>query len=526
MGLPDSRSPRSLVLLPAIALIALVGAAPLAANSTQVLISHGLISQAVGQGGDLFFRETFGGNGRTCGSCHSVEDNQTVGPEFIATLPPTDPLFIAELDPALGQLEVPRLLREFGLILENVDGREDPTRKFVLRATSASLSLATTIDRPPGSPLPPDPLGNSGDGAFAGTLNSFPTGAVMQHFTRTLNRVEGVDFRLPTQAELDLMEAFMLQLGRTQDINLQAVTLTNAGAEAGRRIFLNDGSNLTIAAGKCAICHSNAGANHVDGGNRNFDIGIEQVPHPARALIPFPFDGGFGTDPNPDGTFGDGTFNTPPLVEAADSGPWFHNHVINDFEEAVAYFSGSYFAASPAADPVTGVGPISLLPQESDQVAAFLRVLNASFNLAISNQRTSAAISLENSSSSCGGGGGITSSVTGDPGSVVVNASGGGNCIDSIGGGTNGSRATVDTLLALANVEAADALRDLSERGLNSTAVSLIQQGIDKNQQAIAENASNVRKSLMQSALADFQNARADLGTGMGFVMGQANLMF
>ena len=117
--------------------------------------------------------------------------------------------------------------------------------------------------------------------------------------------------------------------------------------------------------------------------------------------------------------------------------------------------------------------------------------------------------------------------MTGDP---VVRADGtlspSVQCIDGIGGGTNGSRATVDTLLSLANVEAADALVDLNERGLNPTAVSLIQKAIDKNQQAILENSSNVRKSLMQSALADFQSAKADLGSGMDFTMGQANLMF
>jgi len=525
----DPSSFRCLILFLAIALALLTGASPAAANSTQVLISHGLISQAVGDGGDLFLRETFGGNGRTCGSCHSVEDNQTIGPEFIATLPPTDPLFVHEFNPDLTQLEVAQLLRQFGLILENVDGREDPTNKFVMRGTPASLSLATSIDQPAGSPLPEDPMGNSGDGAFLGTINSFPLGATMQHFPKTLNRVEGVDFRLPTQDELNKMEAFMLALGRTQDLDLGAVSLADSGAEAGRLIFMNDGSTTTIAAGKCAICHSNAGASHRDGGNRNFDIGIEEVPHPARELVPFPFDGGFGKDPNPDGTFGDGTFNTPPLVEAADTGPWFHNNVIDNLEEAVAFFSSSYFANSPAADPVTGVGPISLLPQESDQVAAFLRVLNAAFNLAITDQRTSAAITLENSSSKCGGGGGIALSSTGKLTNLTESASsggGGGQCTDSNNGGTNGSRATVDTLLALANAEAADALVELNDRGLHGTAVALIQQGIDKNQQAITENSSSVRKSLMQSALFDFRNAKAELGTGLSFVLGEANLMF
>jgi len=523
---PDPRSFRCLHLLLVVGVLALAGASPLAANSTQVLISHGLITQQVGDGGDLFFRGTFGGNGRSCGSCHSVEDNQTISPDFIATLPDTDPLFVSEFDPNLTQLEISTLLRQFGLILENVDGREDPTHKFVMRGTPASISLATTIDQPPGSPLPEDPLGNSGDGAFAGTINSFPTGATMQHFTKTLNRIEGVDFVLPTQTELNLMEAFMLELGRTQDIDLQSVSLSNSDAEAGRQIFLNDGSNTTVAAGKCAICHSNAGARHRDGGNRNFNIGIEQVPHPARNLIPFPFDGGFGKEDNGDGTFGDGTFNTPPLIEAADSGPWFHNNVIDNLEEAVAYFSSNYFADSPAADPVTGVGPISLLPQESDQVAAFLRVVNASFNLAITTQRTSAAISLENSSSKCGGGGGILASVTGDPGELVDYASGGYHCTESSGGGTNGSRATVDTLMALANVEAADALEDLSAKGLNPTAINYIQQGIANLQQALSTNSSSTRLSLMQSAKFQFANAKANLGTGMNFTMGQANLMF
>ena len=393
---------------------------------------------------------------------------------------------------------------------------EAPTEKFVLRGTAHSFSLATSIDQPPGSPLPPDPLGWGGDGAFAGTLNSFPTGATTQHFTKTLARNIPEDFRLPTQEELDLMEIFMLELGRTEDLDLGAVSLADSGAETGRQIFLNDGSDLTIAAGKCGICHADAGANHVDGGNRNFDIGIEEVPHPARDIIHFPFDGGFGEEPNSEGTFGDGTFNTPPLVEAADSGPWFHNHVIDDLEEAVAFFSSTYFEDSPASDPFTGVGPISLLPQESDQVAAFLRVLNAGFNLAISDQRNSAAISLENSSSKCGGGGLETKPEDG----------GGFDCIDGIGGEVPGKRATVDTLLALANVAAADALEVLDARGLHPSAVALIQRGIDSNQKAIDSNSSNKRKSLMISARDDFRSAKAELGTGLDFVLGEANLMF
>ena len=53
------------------------------------------------QGADLFFNETFNENGRTCGTCHPAENNFTIDPRFIATLPDNDPLFVAEFVPPL-----------------------------------------------------------------------------------------------------------------------------------------------------------------------------------------------------------------------------------------------------------------------------------------------------------------------------------------------------------------------------------------------------------------------------------------
>src|SRR6185436_10525269 len=41
----------------------------------------------VGRGAQLFFKETFAGNGRTCGTCHRAERNLTIDAAFIATLP-------------------------------------------------------------------------------------------------------------------------------------------------------------------------------------------------------------------------------------------------------------------------------------------------------------------------------------------------------------------------------------------------------------------------------------------------------
>ncbi|MGH7645225.1 MAG: hypothetical protein ACREMR_06525, partial [Gemmatimonadales bacterium] len=105
----------------------------------------------IAKGRDLFFNETFTGNGRTCGSCHRELENFAISPAFIATLPKDDPLFVAEFVPALKQnFENPRLMREFGLILENLDGFDDLANKFTMRGVPHVLALRTSVASPQG----------------------------------------------------------------------------------------------------------------------------------------------------------------------------------------------------------------------------------------------------------------------------------------------------------------------------------------------------------------------------------------
>jgi len=351
---------------------------PAYADMAQDVATH--LGSLVAQGEDLFFNETVAGNGRTCGSCHPSENNFTIDPRFIATLPPDDALFVAEFNPNLAaNFENPRLMREFGLILENVDGFDDLPNKFVMRGVPHTLALPTSLTPPAGQTNPAEMTGWSGDGApGVGTLRAFATGAVTQHFTKTLNRVPGVDFRLPTAAELDAMEAFQRSLGRQADLDLSTLHLKSATAQRGLEIFTD--ANL----GKCNNCHANAGAtaSFAPGQNRNFDTGVEEAPHPAALTgEPMPPDGGFRQSPNPDGGFGDGTFNTPPLVEAADTGPFFHNNLVRTIEEAVEFYNSDAFNNSPSAVGPFGVGSIQLAPDEVAAVAAFLRVINALENI-------------------------------------------------------------------------------------------------------------------------------------------------
>ena len=328
----------------------------------------------VAKGRDIFFNETFDGNGRTCGSCHSAENNMTIDPAFIATLPDDDPLFVAEFNPDLQEnFENPRLMREFGLILENQDGFDDLANNFNMRGVPHTLGLPTSIDSRDGFHT-----GWSGDGAPGdGSLRSFATGAVIQHFTKTLNRIPGADFRLPTDEELDAMEAFQLSLGRQEEIVLP-LPLKGILASRGQEIF-NDATS-----GKCFGCHVNAGANAnpaifgEGAGNLNFNTGIEELPEqPADGIgEKNPPDDGFGTPGNDE-------FNTPSLIEAADTGPFFHNNSIATLEGAVAFYNSDAFNNSPAGQLLAGAtgSDIDLEVTQIEAVAAFLRVLNALENV-------------------------------------------------------------------------------------------------------------------------------------------------
>ena len=151
------------------------------------------VARVTAQGRQLFLNETFDGNGRTCGTCHVETNNFTVDPALIATLPPSDPLFVAETNPALAALENPDLMRRFGLILVNADGF-DPSRGALFRGTQnvQALSNSTTPQDPSfgidfstngRNPNPPERLGWGNDGP---PLRDFALVAIAQHAPTTL----------------------------------------------------------------------------------------------------------------------------------------------------------------------------------------------------------------------------------------------------------------------------------------------------------------------------------------------------
>jgi cytochrome c peroxidase len=459
-------------------------------------VQLGLVPLDVCVGADLFFREPFGGNGRTCATCHPAANNFTIDPAFIAGLPSSDKLFVAEQVPALAGLERPTLMRQSGLILENVDGAETPTSKFVMRSVPHcfSLGVSVTAQAVPtdGTTRPPNErTGWSGDGApNAGELRDFQTGAIVQHYTKSLDRVPGTDFTLATSDELDRIVAFLRTIGRTNELTLSGVSLTDANAEAGRLAFLDP-------AKRCNGCHNNAGANVAAGFNRNFDTGVERARLATLDGQGIPRDGGFGGgapgapfnfDANQDGindAFGNGTFNTPPLIEAADTGPFFHTNAFDSIEDAIGFYTSTAFAQSPAG----GGNAIPLSAADVANLGKFLRTLNVSFNAQLAIRRANAVVAI----------------------------------IDAVGDQSLQVQRDLLTLAAAEVDDAVDLLKPFPQFYQTQRVLLLVASNFLTN--AATQNHAAQRRSFATSALDNINMANAGLGSGLTLSVGAGTLM-
>lgn len=379
---------------------------PKAAYASTVSDLTPVMGSLVAQGRELFHNETFGGNGRTCGTCHRADNNFTLDPNYIMNLPKSDPLFVAETNPALAELENPVLMRKHGLILTNVDGPDID----IYRSVPHTLALATTVKSESiaagGEFLEDEDFANAtgwgGDGApGSGSLREFTLGAIAQHMPLSMNRIPGTDFRVPTEEELDAVEAYMLSLGRSKDYPLYQINFNDPLVQAGKDLFdtkvnpVDDDGPILGTTANCNGCHQNAGGrSSTTKANPTRDTGMEKMlVHPARLIkTDMAYDAGFGQTPNLCGPkrdqpcYGDGRFSTPPLIEAADTAPYFHNNAVNTLEEAIAAYNSDAFNTSPGSMSKTTDRRIKLDSSQVVAIASFLRTINALENIRLSDQ--------------------------------------------------------------------------------------------------------------------------------------------
>src|SRR6478609_5073609 len=238
-----------------------------------------------------------------------------------------------------------------GLILENIDGFSGAPNVF--RKSPHLLNLSQRFG----------PFGLSGS-VF--DLQSFATGAVTQHFPRTLNRNSGgsnPDFRLPTADELVAMEAFMRSLDFPAGTDPNKFNLNNFVVTAAQQ----RGSNAFFGAAKCSFCHASSILNS----SATFNTGVVNQTINSAAVDNLPCE--------PASPCGSRAFSVRQLFNIANLGPFFHDGSAATLKDVLAFYNSSNFANSPGSTGFSGpINTPAISPTATDDIIAFLEGISFS----------------------------------------------------------------------------------------------------------------------------------------------------
>jgi len=341
----------------------------------------------------LFTTETFGGNGRTCQTCHS-SNTGTVSPQEAQSRfrrNPNDPLFLFDgSDDGQGH-GVNRMLTDATFLIDialpaNVTMGDDPrARSVVLRR-----GTPTTLNTPA---LDPVLMLDGRDQDLA----TQALHAVQAHYQAT---------RTPTQADLrgiaqfEVTEPFFSSprlLAYARGGPAPALPAGRTDSEKRGRLFFVDTPFFPgERAGACALCHSGPMLNQTDAsfvtatfglvpeGSRFQSVGVSELneggnpvhqfnwlnpdgtqtvvwtPDPGRALITGRID-----QPGPASDLN--SFKIPSLWGVRNTAPYFHDNSAKALEGVVAHYA-RFFLTLP--------DPVVLTPQDQADIVAYLKLLN------------------------------------------------------------------------------------------------------------------------------------------------------
>jgi cytochrome c peroxidase len=342
-------------------------------------------------GKHLFEKETFGGNGRTCRTCHSAETG-TVSPKDAAArlaADADDPLFVHDgSDDGLGN-GTARIVANATIRMEiplpaNVRLADDPGARSVI----VLRGIPTTLNTPALDPV------LMLDGRQP-TLQLQATGAIEQH-------AQGV---IPSAAELDRIKQFQLTEAFFSSPALRdfarggaapSLPLGRTASERrGRRFFEDLPAGPDGKDGLCSACHSGPLLNQT---NRFLnDVGVNVPPgsrfqtvlvselnklgNPVRHFIFTNPDGSetdvFSPDPgralitgvaNDFGTFDSlNAFKISILRGVRNTGPYFHDNSAKTLEEVMDHYALFF--------QIVSGGFLVLTPQEKADMVAFMKLL-------------------------------------------------------------------------------------------------------------------------------------------------------
>jgi cytochrome c peroxidase len=348
---------------------------------------------AKNSGKRLFEQETFGGNGRTCRTCHSVATG-TVSPEDAAerfAANPSDPLFRADgSDDGAGN-GVTRMLLDATILMRiplptNVTLISDPTaRSVILRR-----GIPTTLNTPALDPV------LMLDGRRP-NLRAQALGAIMDHAQPTKRPTNNA---LQKIAEFELTSSFfssdaLLNFART-GTPPSLPEGTNDSERRGRRFFEDvqlDPSDPKH--GICAVCHSGPMLNETNQfiqappfgrGGRFQSILVSELNSAANPTRTFQFQNSDGSvrvieSPDPGRALITGrtdfeslnAFKISPLWGVARTAPYFHDNSAKTLEDVMRHYQA--FFANPTTPSVFGPDPIILEQGDMSDITAFLQLL-------------------------------------------------------------------------------------------------------------------------------------------------------
>jgi hypothetical protein len=341
----------------------------------------------------LFNTETFGGNGRTCRTCHSSLTG-TISPQDARKRyrrNPSDPLFLFDgSDDGQGH-GVNRMLTDATVLVQiplpaNVSVGDDPTaRSVVLRRGTPTTLNTPALDQVL---------------MLDGRDTNLPTQA--------LHAIQAHDqaTKTPTQADLLGISQFEKTASFFSSFKLLAYARggpppalpqgTTASEKRGRLFFVDAQFVVGVTTGACALCHSGPMLNQTDSsfvtatfglvpaGSRFQSVGVSEFNDPGNPVHQFNWTNPDGTQtvvwsPDPGRALITGridqpgpasdlnSFKIPSLWGVKNTAPYFHDNSAKTLEDVAAHYARFFLTLQP---------PLILTPQDQADIVAYMKLLN------------------------------------------------------------------------------------------------------------------------------------------------------
>lgn len=349
-------------------------------------------------GQQLFDHETFGGNGRTCLTCHSRETG-TVSPQdaqFRFQENPGDPLFLHDgSDDGQGN-GATRMQADATILVTiqlppNVRLADDPTARTV----TLRRGIPTTLNTPALDPVLMQ------DGRQP-TLEAQAHGAIFDHAQPTI--VPDAE-DLAAIRDFQSTDAFFSSPALREFARGGAAPVLPAGTtdaeRRGRRFFEDLPPGADFKDGLCAACHSGPMLNQTNQflpvpgvipGSRFQTIGISEfntAGNPVREYIFTNPDGSetrvFSADPGralitgvgQDATFEHvNAFKISPLWGIRRTAPYFHDNSAKTLEAVAAHYALFFSIVTDPDGPAGPIPPLIVLtPQDQADMVAYMKLL-------------------------------------------------------------------------------------------------------------------------------------------------------